>query len=243
MNAFKAQQARWAKGLMQTAKKILPRVLRSDQPANVKAEAVFHLTANISYPFMVVLSTLLLPAMIVRFYQGWVQMLVIDLPLFLASSCSISGFYLASQRALYPRTWMRSILYMPFVMAVGIGLSVRNAKAVLEAVFGVKSAFVRTPKFRIEGQSGTWRKKLYRNRAGWMPYFEIALGLYFALTVVYSIQNENYATAPFLLLFVWGFLYTGLMSIAQSWIERLRLGPRPAASAEPRAAASGAPGF
>src|SRR5882672_10648617 len=75
MNAFKAQQARWAKGLMQTAKKILPRVLRSDEPTHVKAEAVFHLTANVSYPFMVILSTLLLPAMIVRFYQGWFQML------------------------------------------------------------------------------------------------------------------------------------------------------------------------
>jgi cellulose synthase/poly-beta-1,6-N-acetylglucosamine synthase-like glycosyltransferase len=250
MNAFKAQQARWAKGLMQTAKKILPRVLRSNQPGQIKAEAVFHLTANISYPFMVILSTLLLPAMIVRFYQGWFQMLLIDLPLFLASSCSISGFYLASQRALYPRTWMRSILYMPFVMAVGIGLSLRNAKAVLEAVFGVQSEFARTPKFRIEGQSGTWRKKHYRNRAGLMPYLEIALGLYFALTVVYSIQNENYATAPFLLLFVWGFLYTGFMSVAQGWIERLHFGARRApilaghtASAEPRAAASGAPGF
>jgi hypothetical protein len=244
MNAFKAQQARWAKGLMQTAKKILPRMLRSDQPSRVKAEAVFHLTANISYPFMVILSTLLLPAMIVRFYQGWFQMLFIDLPLFLASSCSISGFYLASQRVLYPKTWTRSIWYMPFVMAVGIGLSVRNAKAVLEAIFGVQSEFVRTPKFKIEGQAGTWKKKLYRNRSGWMPWLEIALGIYFAFTVVYSIQNENYATAPFLLLFVWGFLYTGVMSVAQSWIERLRFGAQPAAaSAEARAAASGAPGF
>ena len=245
MNAFKAQQARWAKGLMQTAKKILPQVLRSDQPAHIKAEAVFHLTANISYPFMVVLSTLLLPAMIVRFYQGWVQMLFIDLPLFIASSCSISGFYLCSQRVLYPKTWKRSILYLPFVMAVGIGLSVRNAKAVLEAVLGVKSEFARTPKFMIEGQSGTWKKKLYRNRAGLMPYLEIALGLYFAFTVVYSIQNENYATAPFLFLFVWGYLYTGVMSIAQGWVERLRFGvrPAPAASAEARAATSGAPGF
>jgi cellulose synthase/poly-beta-1,6-N-acetylglucosamine synthase-like glycosyltransferase len=243
MNAFKAQQARWAKGLMQTAKKILPRVLRSDQPERVKAEAVFHLTANISYPFMVVLSTLLLPAMIVRFYQGWFQMLFIDLPLFIASSCSISGFYLTSQRVLYPKTWKRSILYLPFVMAVGIGLSVRNAKAVLEAIFGMKSEFVRTPKFKIEGQRGTWKKKLYRNRAGLMPYLEILLGLYFAMTVVYSIQNENYATAPFLLLFVWGFLYTGVMSVAQGWIERLRFGVRPAASTEARAAASGAPGF
>ncbi len=244
MNAFKAQQARWAKGLMQTAIKILPRVMRSDEPLHTKAEAVFHLTANISYPFMVVLSTLLLPAMIVRFYQGWLQMLFIDLPLFIASSCSISGFYLTSQRVLYPKTWKRSILYMPLVMAVGIGLSVRNAKAVLEALFGVKSEFVRTPKFRIDGQGGTWKKKLYRNRSGWMPYLEIALGLYFAATIVYSIQNQNYATTPFLFLFVWGFLYTGVMSIAQGWIERLRFGVRsPVASAEARASASGAPGF
>jgi cellulose synthase/poly-beta-1,6-N-acetylglucosamine synthase-like glycosyltransferase len=243
MNAFKAQQARWAKGLMQTAKKILPRVLRSDQPVRVKAEAVFHLTANISYPFMVILSTLLLPAMVVRFYQGWFQMLVIDLPLFIASSCSISGFYLASQRALYPKTWKRSIAYMPFVMAVGIGLSLRNAKAVLEALFGVESEFARTPKFNIEGQSGTWKKKLYRNRAGWMPYFEIVLGLYFAMAIVYSIQNQNYATTPFLFLFVWGFLYTGVMSIAQGWIEWLRSGVRSTAPSEARPAASGAPGF
>jgi cellulose synthase/poly-beta-1,6-N-acetylglucosamine synthase-like glycosyltransferase len=244
MNAFKSQQARWAKGLMQTAKKILPRVLQSDQPTAVKAEAIFHLTANISYPFMVILSTLLLPAMIVRFYQGWFQMLFIDLPLFIASSMSISGFYLASQRALYPKTWKRSIIYMPFVMAVGIGLSVRNAKAVLEALFGVQSEFARTPKFNIEGQSGTWRKKSYRNSAGWMPYLEIALGLYFAMTIVYAIQNENYATAPFLFLFVWGFLYTGIMSVAQGWIERIRFGSRPAgASSEVRPAASGAPGF
>ena len=241
MNAFKAQQARWAKGLMQTAKKILPRVWRADLPAGVKTEAFFHLTANISYPLMVVLSTLLLPAMIVRFYQGWVQMLLIDLPLFLASSCSISGFYLTAQRALYPKSWTRKIIYLPFVMAVGIGLSVRNAKAVLEAILGMQSEFARTPKYHIEGQAGTWRRKSYRNRAGWMPYVEVGLGLYFAATVYYSIQNENYFTAPFLLLFVWGYLYTGVMSLGQAWLERLRIGVR--RPEEIRPAASGVPGF
>src|SRR5437762_6255671 len=128
---------------MQTAKKILPRVFRSDAPWHVKAESFFHLTANITYPLMVLFSAMLLPAMIVRFYQGWFQMLLIDLPLFLASSCSISGFYLAAERALYPQRWTRTILYLPLVMAVGIGLSVRNAKGVLEAIFGVQSEFVR----------------------------------------------------------------------------------------------------
>ena len=243
MNAFKSQQARWAKGLMQTAKKILPRVMRADVPVAVKAEAIFHLTANISYPLMVFLSIILLPAMIVRFYQGWFQVLVIDLPLFLASTCSISSFYLAAERALYPKTWKRTFFYLPFVMAVGIGISVRNALAVLEAIFGIKSEFVRTPKYRVGAgaqEHGQWVKKAYHKSAGWMPFAEVLLGLYFAGTVVYAFQNENYATIPFLLLFVWGYLYTGLMSLAQTYFERLRFGVE---TGEVRPASTGAPGF
>jgi cellulose synthase/poly-beta-1,6-N-acetylglucosamine synthase-like glycosyltransferase len=240
MNGFKAQQARWAKGLMQTAKKILPQVFASKVPWYIKAEAFFHLTANISYPLMVLLSTMLLPAMIVRFYQGWFQMIVIDLPLFLASTCSISSFYLVAQKELRPKSWWRTFLYMPFVMATGIGISVRNAQAVIEAIIGKKSEFARTPKYKIEGKADTFVSKKYRNKAGWMPYAEVLLGVYFAFTVVYAVLNENYATVPFLLLFVWGYLYTGFMSLGQTYFAHLRFDvPQP----EIRPAASGAPGF
>jgi len=241
MNSFKSQQARWAKGLTQVARKSLPRILRAPIPLHIKAEAFFHLTANISYPLMMLLSTLLLPAMIVRFYQGWLQVLAIDLPLFLASTCSISSFYLMSQRELYPKSWKRSILYMPFVMALGIGIGVRNSIAVIEALLGIQSEFVRTPKYRIEGhQRENWISKAYRRRSGWMPWLEVALGLYFALAVVYSLQNENYATVPFLLLFVGGYAYTGAMSLGQGYLERMRFG---IASGETRPAATGAPSF
>ena len=129
---------------------------------------------------------------------------------------------------------------MPFVMAVGIGISVRNAQAVLEAIVGKKSEFARTPKFKIEGKKGTFVAKKYRNKAGWMPYAEILLGLYFAGTIVYAVINENYATIPFLLLFVWGYLYTGLMSLGQTYFAHLRFGVN---APEMRPAASGAPGF
>ncbi len=138
MTAFKTQQARWAKGLIQTSKKILPSVMKSDQPFRVKLEAWYHLTANLSYPLMVVLSVLLLPAMIIRFYQGWFQMLYIDLPLFMASTFSISSFYLVSQRELFPKSWPRALLYLPFLMALGIGLTVTNTRAVLEALIGAE---------------------------------------------------------------------------------------------------------
>jgi cellulose synthase/poly-beta-1,6-N-acetylglucosamine synthase-like glycosyltransferase len=215
MTAFKTQQARWAKGLIQTSKKILPRVLKSDQRFHVKLEAWYHLTANLSYPLMIVLSVLLLPAMIIRFYQGWFQMLYIDLPLFMASTFSISSFYLVSQRELFPGKWFRALIYLPFLMALGIGLTVTNTRAVLEALLGKKSDFARTPKYHVESKKDKVRANKYRRGLGWVPWVELLIGCYFAITVYYAIENENYITVPFLILFVVGYWYTGLMSLLQ----------------------------
>ncbi len=215
MTAFKTQQARWAKGLIQTSKKILPQVLKSDQRFHVKLEAWYHLTANLSYPLMIVLSVLLLPAMIIRFYQGWFQMLYIDLPLFMASTFSISSFYLVSQRELFPGKWYRALLYLPFLMALGIGLTVTNTRAVLEALLGKQSDFARTPKYHVESRKDKVRANNYRRGLGWVPWVELLIGCYFAITVYYAIDNENYFTVPFLVLFVVGYWYTGLMSLLQ----------------------------
>src|SRR5580698_2303334 len=220
MTAFKTQQARWAKGLIQTAKKILPRVLRSDAPLHTKIEAWYHLTANLSYPLMIVLSVLMLPAMIIRFYQGWFQMLFIDLPLFMASTFSISSFYLVSQRELFPKSWYKTFLYLPFLMSLGIGLTITNTKAVLEALFGIKSAFARTPKYRVLKKGEKSQAKKYRKRLGIIPWIEILIGCYFTATVWYAVSTENYFTVPFLLLFVIGYWYTGLLSLFQGLFER-----------------------
>jgi cellulose synthase/poly-beta-1,6-N-acetylglucosamine synthase-like glycosyltransferase len=224
MTAFKTQQARWAKGLIQTGKKILPRVLKSDAPLHTKMEAWYHLTSNLSYPLMVILSVLLLPAMVIRFYQGWFQMLYIDLPLFMASTFSISSFYLVSQRELFPGKWYRALLYLPFLMALGIGLTVTNTRAVLEALLGKQTAFARTPKYRVESRKDKVHSTKYRRRLGWIPWVELLIGSYFALTVYYAIDNENYITVPFLILFVVGYWYTGLMSLLQGRLSGLSLG-------------------
>ncbi|HXC95810.1 MAG TPA: cellulose synthase family protein [Edaphobacter sp.] len=221
MTAFKTQQARWAKGLIQTGKKILPRVLKSDAPWHTKLEAWYHLTANISYPLMIVLSVLLMPAMIVRSWQGYIQMLLIDFPLFIASTMSVSTFYLVSQKELYPRSWYMSILYIPFVMALGgVGLTITNTKAVMEALFGVKSAFARTPKYKVKKKGEKTQAKVYRKRLGIVPWIELAIGCYFAWTVYYAISTENFFTVPFLVLFVFGYWYTGLLSLLQGRFER-----------------------
>ncbi len=216
MNSFKSQQHRWAKGSIQTCRKLLPRILRSDMPTTVKAEAFFHLSANFNYPLMCVLSVLMAPSMVIRYNMGWYEMLLIDVPLFFAATASVANFYMVCQRELH-RDWVTRAKYLPFLMSIGIGLAVNNTRAVFEALFNQQSEFARTPKYRIEANADEWIGKKYRQSFVVQPVIELALGLYFTATVFYALANGIYGTLPFLVLFQIGFLYTGLLSIIQQF--------------------------
>jgi hypothetical protein len=185
-------------------------------------EAFMHLTPNISYPLMIVVSALMLPVMIVRFYMGVWQMMFLDLPLIAASFWSISLFYVVAQRELYPKNWKRSILMLPMLMAVGVGLTIINTRAVLEALFGVETGFVRTPKFAIGERPMKLENKQYRARSGWLPYMELAVGTYFLGMVVFAFTTFNFLTIPFLALFVFGYYWAGLTTLYQEHQNRLR---------------------
>jgi cellulose synthase/poly-beta-1,6-N-acetylglucosamine synthase-like glycosyltransferase len=218
---FQVQQSRWAKGLTQVAKKLLPSILKAKIPWRVKAEAFLHLTPNISYPLMVVISALMLPVMIIRFYMGWFQMLLLDFPLIIASFFSISAFYLMAQRELYPKGWRKAIVFLPMLLAAGVALTVSNTKAVLEALFGIQTSFARTPKYAI----GTGKPKVapqtYRRRSGWLPYVEIAIGSYFLFMVSWAIDSYNFLSIPFLMLFVSGYYWAGFTTLYQEYRDKL----------------------
>jgi cellulose synthase/poly-beta-1,6-N-acetylglucosamine synthase-like glycosyltransferase len=216
MNAFKSQQHRWAKGSIQTCRKLLPQILRARVPLGVKAEAFFHLTANFNYPLMVILSVLMFPSMVIRYNMGWYEMMLIDVPLFFAATFSVCNFYMVCQRELHD-DWRARIRYLPFLMSIGIGLCINNTRAVFEALFNKQSEFARTPKYRIEGAADEWIGKKYHQSVAVQPLIELALGLYFTATVFYALANQIYGTIPFLVLFQVGFLYTGLLSIVQQY--------------------------
>ncbi|HUJ21971.1 MAG TPA: glycosyltransferase [Bryobacteraceae bacterium] len=222
MHGFQVQQSRWAKGLTQTAKKVLPQVLRTNLPWRVKLEAVLHLTPNISYPLMLVVSALMLPVMIVRFYMGVFQMVFLDLPLIIASFWSISAFYVVAYRELYPRHWKRSVLLLPMLMAVGVALTIINTRAVMEALLGIRSAFVRTPKYAIEQRAVNLEHKKYRRKSGWLPYVEIAVGTYFLYMIFFAIDTLNFFAVPFLALFTAGYYWAGFATLYQEQRGRLR---------------------
>jgi hypothetical protein len=160
--------------------------------------------------------------MIVRFYMGWFQMVLIDLPLIVANFWSIGAFYLFAQRELYPDRWKRSLALLPMLMAAGVGLTITNTRAVVEALLGVKTGFARTAKYAV----GTEKKRIeapeYRRRSGWLPFVELAIGTYFLLMVAYAIDSYNFLAIPFLLLFVGGYYWMGLSTLWQELQGRLR---------------------
>jgi cellulose synthase/poly-beta-1,6-N-acetylglucosamine synthase-like glycosyltransferase len=217
MNAFKSQQHRWAKGSIQTCKKLLPKILASDLPLSIKVESTFHLTANFAYPLMIVLSILMFPAMVIRYNMGWYEMLIVDVPLFIGATMSVCSFYLMSQREIFGDEWPSRLKYLPAVLSVGIGLSVNNAKAVFEALLGMDSEFTRTPKYRVEAAGDDWRLKRYRGSPNFVPFVELLLGAYFTVMAYYAASNEIFGTLPFILLFQFGFLYAALLSLFQDF--------------------------
>jgi hypothetical protein len=199
----------------------------------VKAEAFFHLTPNIGYPLMVVVSALMLPVMIVRFYMGWLEMLLIDLPLIAMSFWSISAFYVVAQRELSPKEWKRSFLFLPALMAAGIALTIINTKAVIEALVGYQTAFARTAKYAIGSQKKVKLANVeYRRRSGWLPYAELVAGTCFLAMVAYAIESFNYAALPFLLLFVGGYYWAGITTLWDEYQGKLAFDRERALAAE-----------
>jgi cellulose synthase/poly-beta-1,6-N-acetylglucosamine synthase-like glycosyltransferase len=220
---FQVQQSRWAKGLTQVAIKLLPSILRAKLPWRVKLEAIMHLTPNISYPLMIAVSALMLPVMIVRYYMGWFEMLVIDTPLIAASFWSISAFYVIAHRALFPKTWKRAFLFLPALMAAGVALTIINSRAVIEALIGYQTGFARTPKYAIgSSQRVTLANVEYRRRSGWLPYAELAVGTYFLAMIVFAIESQNYLATPFLLLFVGGYYWAGSTTLWEEYQGKLQ---------------------
>lgn len=218
ISAFKSQQRRWAKGVVQVGIKLLKRIWHDPRLSKrVKLEQFFRLSGNLAAPLVIVLALINFPILIVRYNQGLFHLFVLDVPILTFSTVSVIVYYLVTQRYLHPKTWKQSIKYIPFVMSMGIALTFSNARAVLEAVLGVKTPFVRTPKYRIEETGdATWVKKSYVPRRLSLPWLESLFAIYFLFTIWYAIDSGIFGTLPFLMIYLCGYAYAAVMSIAQA---------------------------
>lgn len=224
MNGFKSQQYRWSKGSVQTALKLIPQLIKSSLPFRVKAEACFHLLGNFAYSLMFILALMMPLSLLIRNHYGLGYSVFVDLPVFILATLSIGTFYACSQKEIYP-DWKTRLFYLPLNLTMGIGMCVNNTKAVLEALCGKQTPFLRTAKYSISRRGETWAHKNYRNGVNLWTWLEIALGLYFTVAVVFAMFQGMWLTLYCLMLFQVGFLYIGLLSLFQGrrllgWMPR-----------------------
>jgi cellulose synthase/poly-beta-1,6-N-acetylglucosamine synthase-like glycosyltransferase len=206
LSGFQEQQHRWAKGSIQTARKVLPKLARADLRAAVKTEAAFHLTNNSAYLVSVVLALLIVPAMVIRQrHQLWWSF-VVDFVLYAASTTSVLLFYVEGQhRAGRARPPLRELLA---VLPVGVGISIRNASAVVEGLFENGGHFRRTPK---QGDAA----RAIIERAPRIPWGESVLAIFFLIAMVAFGGTRQWLSVPFLAIFASGYGYVAIMALKE----------------------------
>lgn len=213
ITAFKRQQFRWSKGAFQVARKLLIPIWKQDLSLSIKLEATIHLTSNICYIFMVILSILLPLSLTFRLAINNPRLMWLEAIIFTFTILSVSLFYLVSQRELYT-DWKWKMRDLPFLFSLGIGMCLNNARAVVDGLLSRETPFERTPKYRIEKRRDQWKNKKYRNKDWkWVP-LELAFFIYFVLFFFYLVTEHSWVSLPLYLLFLLGFAFVSTVSIS-----------------------------
>ena len=216
INAFKSQQHRWAKGSIQTAKKNLGQLFKSDVSALVKIQAFLHLTHYMVHPMMLLVVLTSIPMLYSQWFFDSLAFPIMIFTLLCLATCGPSTMYLFSQKILY-RDWKHRIKFLPFLMCLGTGIAVNNTKAVLEAFFNIKSGFVRTPKYGIKKQEDSWQGKRYSIPLNAISILEFTLGLYSLAGLLMFLFFSKYLVSPFLLIYTSGFFYVFFLSVKHGY--------------------------
>jgi hypothetical protein len=224
IGAFKQQQARWAQGSIQTALKTIGPLLRARQPLGVKLQALFHLTAYLAHPLMLLNVLLLLPAALFSgttpaWLYHWVQAAT---PWLMIAALGPPLLYAVAQAA-DGRGWLRRLLALPLLILVGIGIALNNTWAVLKAVLGLRQGFLRTPKYDVHRAGDAWENTLYALSIDPLVWGELAMAAYALLLIL--LRVVSWGLAPWLLLYAAGFLYVATTGLIQAgrrrrWLAR-----------------------
>ncbi len=237
MTAFKSQQFRWAKGSIQTFLKLKGVIAKADIPFNVKVEAFFHIGANFAYALMTAM-TLLMPVILyIRFNNGYKKLLYLDIPIFICATLSVFMFYFYTEYVVIKetlsvknRSLSKPLSFLPFVVAIGIGLCINNSKAVIEALIHKQTPFNRTPKYNVSDGGDTSMSARMKNILGnvyrtrkidAVSIIELILAIYMSYAVYFTYSNDLYLSLPLILLFQLGFFYTSILSIINTPISFL----------------------
>lgn len=216
MGSFRSQQHRWTKGAVQVACKLLPRVWESPLPFIVKAESTAHLTANLAYPFVLLLSVLLFPSLVARTQCPWAFLKWIEFGTFLFAAISVALFYYVAHRETGTPLGRWRWRDLPSLMAFGVGMCINNTRAIWEIIGNKPSDFQRTPKFNVRKKGDPWRRARYGAERGRAGFLEALFALYFLYTFYWIYETDYWWSAPLIGIFLLGYAYIGTLTLAHT---------------------------
>jgi cellulose synthase/poly-beta-1,6-N-acetylglucosamine synthase-like glycosyltransferase len=211
--ALKSQQRRWAKGSIQTARKVLPDLLRGRLPARIKVEALAHLTANVTYPLLLLSGVLLAAVIMVPATLPPGLAMLLDVSAIACGVVPVVAFLHAGQHAAGARVAGRPSGILS-ALVVGAGLTLNNTLAVAGGLRAAAGDWERTPK--TGEAAGTAGKRAYAARPDRAAVLELGLAVFFAAVACFAWQEGRLRSIPFLLLLATGLAYVGTESLLEA---------------------------
>lgn len=221
LDALKRQQFRWAKGSIQTALKLLVPLWRSPLPSWRKLLGSLHLTQYVVHPLMVLNLLLIFPVSLGQSSMLAAMGSTVGLGHWLPALITLSAL---GPPLLYWVTlgeatvgWAKRLAGLGLLLIVGMGLSINNSRAVLEAILGIPSDFQRTPKFAVLDRLTPWQRSDYVLRGNLLVGAEVWLGLY-ALGLGYWVWRAGlWWVLPWVGLYAGGYGFFVGLTLVQTW--------------------------
>ena len=209
--AIRSQQYRWTKGAAETARKTLMPVLRSTMEFTHKVRAVLHLLNSTVFLFLLVAAVLSIPMLYIKEFNPQLG-IIFDLgSIFLIGFFAMGLFYWVSTKTVHPEyTFKFFASQFPLFLTFSMGLALHNSIAVIEGFFGVKTPFIRTPKYNIQSKDDSWKNNIYLEKVLTpVTIMEGILALYFIFGIASGFALGDYGLVFFhgMLAFGFGFIF------------------------------------
>ena len=223
--AFKRQQFRWAKGSIQTLRKLRARVWDSDWPLFTRVTALIHLGNYLIHPLLLIILLVSLPLLLAGQNPGS------HLALLSLASFGPPLLYATAQIVLHRQYWWRQWRYLPLLTLLGTGLCFNNTLAIWQGLRGQGGVFLRTPKFHVETGGDGWQRSAYRLPLDRLMIGEALLFLYALCAATVAIASGRWTLGAFLSIYVGGF---ALMVGVGLWQARPRRAQEQSTAVEAR---------
>lgn len=208
MAALKTQQHRWNKGAAECVRKNLWKVFRSKRfSLTTKVNALFHLMNSTVFLAIAVLTFLSVPVLLIKSSNESFD-LVFNLAVgFLVSLPILAFFYWISYSQNRQNKKGHFLLLFPAFLSMSMGMSLHNAKAVLEGYLGIKTAFIRTPKFNLTNLNRQQHigNSYLKQKWSWVNAVELLFAIYSLYGIILAFQLKEFGLLPFHLLLFVGF--------------------------------------